>query len=96
MLHAQPILVEVDLALAAAERAERMDVGIADPPPVAELDAELEGRPGARHEIGFVDAELLVEGADVRQSRLADPDDADRLRFDQLDAAAVRQQLDQG
>ena len=84
-------MMEVDLALAAAERSERMDVAVADPAPVSELDAKLEGRPGARHEIGFVDSEPFVEAADVREGRFANPDDSNRFQFDEMDVAAARE-----
>jgi hypothetical protein len=72
-----------------------MDVALADPAPVDELDAELEGGIGRRHERRLVDAERLVERAQMRQRRLADADDADLLRFDQLDAAAPGHALHQ-
>ena len=47
----------------------------------------------ARHELGFVDPEPLVEAADVRQRRFADADDSDRFGFDQVDVAPRREQL---
>src|SRR6476661_4923312 len=65
--------------------AERMDVAVADPGPVAKLDAELVGRVGGADEIILVDVEQAVEQVDLRNRRLADADRADLLRFDELD-----------
>src|SRR5690348_13833081 len=73
-----------------------MDVGIAFAAPAHELDAKLEGGAGAGHELGLVQAEPLVEGADMGKRRLADADDADRLGFDEMDGGAGRQQLGDG
>ncbi len=66
-----------------------MDVAVADARPVDEFDAELERGLGLRHELALVDADALVEEADVRQRGLADADDADLARLDELDVAAV-------
>ena len=89
-------MVEIDGALAAAERSERVDVTVAESAPVPELDAKLEGRPGGRHEIGFVDSEPLVETADVGKRRFANPDDTNRFRFDEMYVAPAWEQLRQG
>src|SRR3546814_13784969 len=68
-----------------AEGTERMDIAFADAPEIVEIDAQLIGRVRGAHEGGLVDTEPLDEAADVRQGRLADPDDADILAFDQRD-----------
>src|SRR5579862_3364960 len=52
--------------------------------PVAELYADLEGGHRLAHEIGFVDAEPVVEDVDRGQRRLADADGTDLLGFDEL------------
>ena len=49
-----PVRAHVD-----AVEAERMDVAMADPGPVAKLDAEFESGPSRGHEFSFVDAEPL-------------------------------------
>src|SRR5690349_20666674 len=67
-----------------------MDIAVAEPRPVDELDAELERGLGARHQLALVDADAPVEEADVRQRRLAHPDDADLARLDQPDVALRR------
>ena len=71
--------------MAAPKSPKRMDVTIADPRPVAELDAELERALGLRMNSRFVDAEHAVEGLDHRHRRLADADDADLFGLDQFD-----------
>lgn len=82
---AEPMLVERETGNVPAEIAERMDIAVADPCPVAEFDTELEGRVGAPHEIGLIDAEPLIEKADVRHGGLADADRSDLFRLDQHD-----------
>ena len=81
----QPVVVELDPLHVEAVEAERMDVVVARPRPVAELDAELVGRVGRADEIMLVEAEHGVEQVDLRDRRFADADDADLVRFDQLD-----------
>ena len=70
-----------------AEHAKRMQITIADPCPVIEADAELEGRLRTANEIVLVDAEQAVEGENLRNGCLAYADRADLLGFDQRDAA---------
>ena len=65
--------------------AERMEIALADPAPVHELDAELERRLGRADELVLVDPEHAVEGDQRRDRRLADADRADLLGFDQGD-----------
>jgi len=88
-------LVEGDVTVAAAERAERMDVAVADAAPALELDAKLKRRSGRGHEFCFIDSEALVEAADMRERRFAHADDSDRFGFDERDAAPRGQQLGQ-
>src|SRR3546814_18326732 len=78
-----------------AEGTERMDIAFADAPEIVEIDAQLIGRVRGAHEGGLVDTEPLDEAADVRQGRLADPDDADILAFDQRDRNQRPEQLPQ-
>src|ERR1051325_3560358 len=63
-----------------------MQVAVSEPAPVAELDAELEGRLGATDEVVLVDAEEPVEQLDRRDGGFPDADRSDLRRLDQLDA----------
>src|SRR3546814_18879939 len=76
-------MMEWDARDLVAEGTERMDIAFADAPEIVEIDAQLIGRVRGAHEGGLVDTEPLAEAADVRQGRIADPDDADNLAFDQ-------------
>jgi hypothetical protein len=78
-------MVEIDVVDRRAELAERMDIFVADPAPVRELDAELDRRLRLAHEIDFVEPERVVEVANVRDGRFADSDDSDLRRLDQPD-----------
>jgi hypothetical protein len=46
---------------------------------------------GGAHEVRFVEPQRLNKGAQVRQRRLADPDDADFGGFDQVNVGGMRQ-----
>ena len=85
LAQAQPELVERDAVDVRPEVAERMDVAIADPPPIAELDAEFDRGLGRLHERRFADVQRTVEIADVRKRGLADSHGSDFIRLDQLD-----------
>ncbi len=73
----QPVMVERGFRDRLAEGPERMDVGVPQAVPVAELDPQLERGLGAAHEVGLVQAELGVEIADMREGGLAHADGAD-------------------
>ena len=90
---ASPIMVEGTYAVATPEGSERMDIAFAKLAPIVELDAELKGRAGCGHEFSLVDPEPFVEGTNVRQGRLADPDDADRFGLYQMHRAASGKQF---
>src|SRR6185437_15985581 len=79
----QPKMVEGNAADCRAVGAEGMNIRVAGSSPAAKLDAELEGRPGARHEIPLIEPEPLVEAADVGDGRLAHPHRTDLLRLDE-------------
>lgn len=88
----EPELVERQRPDALADPAEAVDVGVADPAPVVELDAELEGALGAGDEIELVDAQQAsVELLHVRDAGLAHADDPDLLGFDQADGCLPAQ-----
>ncbi len=80
----QPVLMERHQAEIAADRAEAMDVGVADFSPVVELDAQLESALGCAHEGCFIDPQQSIEGRYMRHGRFTDPDNADLFGFDQL------------
>ena len=82
-LQPEPEVVEGYLVDDGAEVAERMDVAVAYPPPIAKLDAQLERRLGRLHQFGLADVQRGVEGADMRERRLTDTDDADLFGFDE-------------
>src|SRR5882672_11219814 len=76
-------MLEMNPAPRLAEGPEGMDVVVARGTPAAELDAELEGALGLAQELGFPDAEHVVEDLDVRQRGLTHADRADLVGFDQ-------------
>src|SRR6185437_11112246 len=80
----------------AAECAERMDIAVSRPCPVAKLYAKFEGGARRRHEIGFVDSEPFVEAANLGQRGFAHTDDSDRLGLDEMHIGATRKQFGQG
>src|SRR5690242_19651302 len=74
-----------------------MEVAVAAPCPVDELNAELEGRLRAADEVVLIDTEHLIEQANRRNRRLADAHRADLRGFDQRDRAErARQRVRQG
>src|SRR5690606_5582103 len=88
----QPPVVQLDLRVDLPSRApELVQVAVARPAPVAELDAELEGPHGRLHERALVEPDRPVELLDRRDRRLADTDRADRLAFDQPHFRPARQ-----
>ena len=72
-------MMKGDAAMVFAIVAEGVDIGVADPAPVAELDTELEGGMGERHQLALVEAEALIEEAHMGQGGLADAHRADLL-----------------
>src|SRR5690606_18502969 len=86
---AQPQLVERDAVEVVAEEPERVDVAVAEPSPVDELDAELDRPLGRAQELVLVEVEHGVEVDDRRDRRFAHSDRADRVRFDQRDSPAA-------
>jgi hypothetical protein len=88
-------MVEMDPVEVGPEPSERVEILPANRSEVGEVDAELEGCVGGPHELGLVDSEAFDKVAQVRQSRLADADDADLGGFDQSDGAGVGKPPDQ-
>ena len=84
----EPVVVKSHAIHVLAIGTERMHVGVPDPQPVDELDAELERRIRMAHEIGFVEAEAPVEVVYGGNRGFADTDSSDRLRFDEPDGTA--------
>lgn len=67
----------------APDRPEAVHVAVAEARPVDELDAELERALRLADELRLLDLEEVVERDEMRDGRLADPDDADLLGLDQ-------------
>lgn len=79
---ADPVMMKGNAAEIMPERAERVHVALADVAPVEEVDTELVGGVGRRHEGGFIDAKHFVERAKRGKRRLAHPHDAYFLGLD--------------
>src|SRR5690606_4002407 len=74
---AQPVVMEVQAFHGNPERSECVEIALTRPPPIDELDTELEGRVRGPNEVVFVQIEQSVEVQNVRDGRLADPDGPD-------------------
>src|SRR6267378_6441362 len=79
-----------------ADGTEAMDVAIASPPPVDELDAELEGAAHLADELDLIDLQHAVEELQVRHGGFAHTDRADLLGFYEPNRAVPPQHLRQG
>ncbi len=79
LVQLQPVLEEVAHLGVEAVDAERVEIGLTQPAPVAELDAQLVGRLGLAHELGLIQAQHGVEQSDRRDRGLADADHPDVL-----------------
>src|SRR6266851_9557226 len=89
----EPVLVRLHHVEWPAIAAEGMEVAMAQPGPVHELDAELERALRAPDKFVFVETQGLIEQSDRRYGRFADADRADLVRFDERDAAARFQRI---
>ena len=83
---AQPVLVKINAIHIHTDRSERVEIGFANPAPVHELDAQLEGAVCLLEEFGLGNAQHGIEVYDVRDGRLANTDGADLIGFHQSDA----------
>src|SRR5260221_9470684 len=72
-----------------------MEIAIADLTPIIELDPELKGRLRLPHELGFVDAEQVVERSDRRDRALAHADRSDRIGLNQGNLGQAAERLAQ-
>src|SRR3546814_13980277 len=86
MLAAQPVVMKRQRPQRHSGFTERMQVRIADPAPIIELDAELERALRRAQHLVLVQAKKCVDQPDLRNGRLADTDDANFLGLDQADA----------
>ena len=91
-LGAQPVMAKSDEARRLPDRAKRVHVAMAFTAPAIERDAELEAAFCLAQEFGLVDAQRLIEMADLRDRRLAHADRADCFAFDQFDPVVGRQE----
>ena len=74
-----------------SEIPERMKIARSDTAEVAKVDAQFEGGVGRTHEFCFIKPKAFDEVPDMRQGSLADADDADLSRFDELNRARIGQ-----
>src|ERR1700704_4218993 len=68
------------------KRAERVNVAITRPIPVAKLYPQFERCPRRAHELRFVDTEHVVENLDMRQRGFTDADSSNLIGFDERNA----------
>src|SRR6185312_1567011 len=80
----EPVVMEGQAAVVVADAAKAVYVAGPDAAPVDELDAELERAAHGAHEFHLVDAQRVIEGAQVRHRGFAHPDGADVLGLDEL------------
>src|SRR6266542_1074049 len=85
LARSEPQLVGMEPQHVAADLAEAVDVSFAGRTPVDELDPELEGGLALADHLQWIDPGQREEVADVRDGRLADADDPDLIRFNELD-----------
>ena len=77
-------MLEFDTHHIDAVMAKGVNVTMPQPRPVDKFNAELIGRPGLAHELIFIDAEQVVEQADIRDACFANTDSANDIGFDKL------------
>jgi hypothetical protein len=79
-----------------ADIPEGVDIAIAGARPVLEPDAQLEGSLCRAHELPLVESKQGMKRANGRDGRLANPDSADFIGFNQRDVKQGTQLLRQG
>jgi hypothetical protein len=94
-VHLLPVLVEGHCPQVLPEAAEAVHVALALPPPVDELDAQLEGGPRLADELVLVELKHLVVELDHRDGGLAHTHRTDLVRFDQPQPDLAAQDLGQ-
>ena len=72
-----------------AHIAERVQVAVPRPHPIVVLDGELEGAVGGSEHRVLIDAEKVVDVADLRNRGLTDADGADGVRLHNVDVEAL-------
>src|ERR1051326_7434859 len=72
-----------------ALRPERIEVCVAETPPIHELNRKLERALRVANEVVFVEPQIAVELADCRYRRFADAHGSDFFRFDENDPARL-------
>ena len=88
-------MLERQQALRAPDIAEGVHIAFARPQPAVEFDPELERALGLAQEFRLIEIERGVEQVDLRDRRLAHPDRADLVTFDQFDPVAGRNEAGQ-
>lgn len=83
-LHAVVLAPQRHRAVKRPKVTEGVEVVLALDTPVHELDAELEAALRGGQHLGLVDAQQAIEGADRREGRLTNTDDAQLLGLDQF------------
>src|SRR6185312_12212410 len=85
----QPVLLERQRAESQADVTERVEIAVSRSYPVVVLNGELEGAAGGpKHRI-LIDAEEVIDVADLRNGGLADADRADGIGFHDTDIQSL-------
>ena len=76
-----------------ADDAKPVDIAVAWPPPIDELDAKFERALRSSHEFWFIELDQLIVFLDCGDGRFADTDRADRFAFDEFDIVKTSEKL---
>ena len=77
-------MMEIDAIYGLTIVSKRVNVAVAQSPPIAKLYTKFEGGAGRAHEVALVYSECLVEESDVGQGRFPDAHSANLIGLDKL------------